>query len=235
MFQEYTSLKKSRYERKFVVSQLSKADIEQIVKNHPAVFSEIFHERFINNIYLDTPNLMSYVDNNVGKSHRKKVRIRWYGDLFDDIQHPILEFKLKTGALGDKHSFPLEPFILNESFSIDCLKENLLNSNLPDWVINEILILEPSLLNRYSRKYFQTIDKNYRLTIDSKLEYHDISRRNNNFIKHDINYIDNIIELKYENNKDNKADFITNNLPFRMTKSSKYVNGIEKFHLNIAV
>jgi len=235
MANEYTALKKSRYERKFVVSQLSKANIEQIVRAHPAAFSEIYHERYINNIYLDSHNLMSYIDNNVGKSHRKKVRIRWYGDLLGYIEHPILEFKLKTGAVGDKHSFFLKSFVLDKNFNIDLLKNIFKKSDLPDRVMDEILTLEPTLLNRYSRKYFQTIDKNFRLTIDTDLEYHDISRRNNNFIKHDINYIDNVVELKYENNKDNKADFITNNLPFRMTKSSKYVNGIEKFHLNIAI
>lgn len=235
MAKEYTELKKSRYERKFVVSRLKKENIEQIVKTHPAVFSEIYHERYINNIYLDSHNLMSYVDNNVGKSYRKKVRIRWYGELFGNITYPILEFKLKTGAVGDKHSFPLKPFVLDRNFNIDFLKNLFKISNLPDWVNNEILTLEPSLLNRYTRKYFQTIDKDFRLTIDSHLEYHDISRRNNNFIKHDINYINTVVELKYENNKDNRADFISNNLPFRMTKSSKYVNGIEKFHLNIAI
>ena len=43
----------SRYERKFVVSDMDYAAVEQAVRNHPAAFSEIFHRRYINNIYLD--------------------------------------------------------------------------------------------------------------------------------------------------------------------------------------
>ncbi len=235
MTKEYTIQKRSRYERKFVVNQLYKLSIEQIIRNHQAAFSEIYHERFINNIYLDTSNFMYFFDNIAGKSHRKKVRIRWYGDLYGEIASPILEFKLKTGAVGDKVSFPLESFCLDNNFTIDILKNVFHQSNLPEWVLNEILLLEPTLLNRYARKYFQSINKYFRLTIDRNLVYQDISRRNNSFINNSVNDYNNIVELKYDFNKDNYADLITNYLPFRLSKSSKYVNGIEKFHLNFAV
>jgi hypothetical protein len=39
-----------------------------------------------------------------------------------------------------------------------------------------------------------------------------------------------ILELKYDHEQDEEAGFITNHLPFRMTKSSKYVMGIESFY-----
>ena len=47
----------NRFERKFVIPRISKFQVEKFIKTHPGVFSEIFHERQVNNIYFDTPNL----------------------------------------------------------------------------------------------------------------------------------------------------------------------------------
>ena len=225
----------SRYERKFVISELSKPEIELVIKQHPAVFTEIYKERIINNIYLDTPNLTFYLDNAFGKSNRKKVRIRWYGDLFGNIEKPVLEFKLKTSAVGDKLSFSLKPFDLNGSFNIDTLHQVFRKSNLPAWVMEDILPLKPQLLNRYCRKYFRTIDKLFRATIDSNLVYQDISTRNNSFRNRMEDWTNTIVELKYSFEVDKQANNVTTNFPFRLTKSSKYVNGIEYFNSNVAV
>ena len=49
-----------RYERKFIISQLDRHHVETLIKNHPAMFSEIFHERSVNNIYFDTHQLKHY-------------------------------------------------------------------------------------------------------------------------------------------------------------------------------
>ncbi len=45
----------------------------------------------------------------------------------------------------------------------------------------------------------------------------------------DINNI--ILELKYNQDMDNGANYIVNCFPFRLTKSSKYVSGIESLYL----
>ena len=99
-----------RYERKFLISQLSRHEIESIIRLHPAAFSEIYHQRFVNNIYFDTVGLSAYKDNLTGISDRLKVRIRWYGDLFCLIEEPFLELKIKRGFLGGKLRFPLASF-----------------------------------------------------------------------------------------------------------------------------
>ena len=225
----------NRYERKFVVKNLSKPGIEQIVKNHPAAFSEIFHERNVNNIYLDTPDLTYFFENVIGKSNRKKVRLRWYGELFGEIKSPVLEFKFKKGMVGNKLLFVLKPFILDLNFNIDVLKSIFARSELPEWVLHDILPLEPHLLNRYTRKYFRSFDKNFRVTVDNNMIYQDISRRNNSFTKRSVNDTDIIVELKYNFDKDDLANTITNHFPFRITKSSKYVNGIQQFKQGIAI
>ena len=219
----------SRYERKFVITDLSYAGIEQVIRNHQAAFSPIFHKRFINNIYLDSNDQDFFYDNVSGKGSRKKARIRWYNDLFGNIEKPILEFKVREGYLGNKLSFPLKPFKLDNSFSLQQLKEVYAKSDLPQWAYEVLQHLTPSLLNRYSRKYFLSFDGKFRLTIDDNLGYHAIEPTNNSFLK---SYQSNefIVEVKYDFENDKEAPFITNNLPFRLTKSSKYVNGMELLH-----
>jgi len=233
---DYTQLTKNRFERKFAISKLSTQEIEMVVKRNSAFFSEIFKQRYINNIYLDTPNLTFFFDNNIGKSNRIKIRIRWYGDMFSLIAHPILEFKIKEGAVGSKLSFPLKAFNLDKDFTISSLKQVFHNSDLPQWVLNQLEVVEPTLLNRYKRKYFRSFNKDYRLTIDSEIKYTNIAARINSLSQTRNEETDDIVvELKYDVEKDSFAHLITNQFPFRLTKNSKYVNGISKFRTNLAL
>ncbi len=129
-----------------------------------------------------------------------------------------------------KLSFPLVPFTLDENFTGKYIQDIIRQSELPDWVNAVMLMLSPSLLNRYSRQYFISFDNNFRLTIDDKLSYFGIGNGLNNFMEKHISD-DTIVELKYDYKHDGKdAAYITNDLPFRLTKSSKYVNGFELLH-----
>jgi hypothetical protein len=161
-----------------------------------------------------------------GKGSRKKARIRWYGDLFGNIEKPVLEFKVREGYLGNKLSFGLKPFTLNENFRYRDLKKVFLDSDLPEWAYEVLQHLSPALLNRYGRKYFLSFDGKFRLTIDNDLSYHAIEPAHNTFLR-SYRGDDFIVEVKYDFENDDKAPFISNNLPFRLTKSSKYVNGME--------
>ncbi|MCD4793742.1 MAG: polyphosphate polymerase domain-containing protein [Bacteroidales bacterium] len=227
---EYSFLNDYRYERKFVLSGLHVSGVEQIVKNHQAYFKEIYQERFINNIYFDTQNLTHYYDNSFGKSQRRKYRIRWYGDLSGNIENPILEIKIKDAFLGTKKSFPLKSFSLNSDNLIQAVKKSILNSNLPENVQEEILALSPTLLNRYKRKYFIDFSKKFRTTIDSEIEYFQISSGNNSFRNKNSDRNSIILELKYNQEDNINASAVSSQFPFRMTKNSKYINGIECFN-----
>ena len=223
------NIEKSRYERKFVVSDMDYHSVFQQVKLHPSAFSEIFYPRYINNIYLDTNELDFYFDNVSGKGSRKKARIRWYGDLFGNIEKPVLEFKVREGFLGNKLSFPLKAFNLDQDFSLDILHKVYADSDLPDWAYQTLRLLKPALLNRYKRKYTMNFDGDFRLTLDTDLSYHLIGSNNNNFLQ-SFKGEGVIVELKYDFDKESKAAEITNKLPFRLTKSSKYVNGVDLLH-----
>jgi SPX domain protein involved in polyphosphate accumulation len=220
--------KKARFEKKFLITEISKSEAESIIKLNLFLFSEIFYERRVNNIYLDSLTMDNYNDNVVGHSQRFKVRIRWYGETLGKIEKPVLEIKIKQEDVGNKLSFPLKPFVLDESFSQSYLQENVfLSSSLPAWVLELLKGYRVSLLNTYKRKYFQSSNKKFRITLDSELEFFKISNHNNLFLESDKGEGIIIVELKYPASENLGEDIITNDFPFRLTKSSKYVSGID--------
>ena len=220
-------LKDFRYERKFFISELSRESVFGIIKMHPWFFTEIYNERFINNIYFDTFNRINFYENVEGNAERVKYRIRWYGNLFGNIEKPVLELKIKNGLLGKKRSFILEPFHFEKGFTSKDLVRVFENSNFDQDVGINIQKQNPVLLNRYRRSYFMSFDKNYRITVDDDQEFYKIKNLNNNFLFRARDKSNIILELKYEQQFFNEAQQITSLFPFRMTKSSKFVRGIE--------
>jgi len=216
-----------RYERKFTVpNEFSLKTIEQCVKRNNALFREAFHLRQVNNIYFDTTAYNDYFDNVLGVSDRKKIRIRWYGETFGSIQKPILEIKIKKGLVGDKWSFKLKPFILDNNFNNDILLDVFKDSNLPLPILESLKMVTPTLLNSYLRKYFISATNKFRITIDFELLYYKIEKRFNNFNFKPASDENKIVELKYGLMDDNEASSIVTQFPFRLNKNSKYVNGI---------
>lgn len=221
-----------RYERKFFARDFTLKDIENLIKTHPALFYEIYLPRRVNNIYFDSLDLENYYDNIEGNTRRLKVRIRWYGEMFGLIKNPILELKIKNEDVGRKMNFPLKEFVLDESFSNNKLHDNVFaQSGLPHWLIEKLKLCKPALLNYYERRYFLSMDKKYRLTIDSNLGFFEIKDKANIFL-HSIEDQETIIlELKYDKNDDYKIAEITQHFPFRLNKSSKYISGINLLDL----
>ena len=217
-----------RYERKFLIPGITVHDVELIVKLHPAIFSEIYSQRYVNNIYFDSINLTNYFDNVNGVTNRVKYRIRWYGELGGLIEKPTLELKIKNGYLGRKLSYPLLPFELNSRLNFQKILKILMESNIPRVIVEELKNFSPMLINRFSRKYFKSADGRYRITIDSDFFLYRIGRQYNSLLNRLTDDINVILELKYNRDFDEDADSITNYFPFRMTKSSKYVSGVEK-------
>ena len=216
-----------RYERKFIVSDnYNEKSIIGHIKNNKHLFREVFYLRKVNNIYFDTEGYNNYFDNILGVSDRKKIRIRWYGDTFGRIEKPVLEVKIKKGLVGDKWSYKLEPFNLDKDITNIIIQDVFKKSNLPIPIFESLKMLFPTLLNSYNRSYYLSASNRFRVTIDSNLLYYKIDRRFNNF-KLKPNYDENkIIELKYGLEDDQEANDISTQFPFRLSKNSKYVNGI---------
>ena len=222
----------NRYERKFFINNMSTSEIESLIKIHPHIFSDIFHPRYINNIYFDSIDLNNYYDNVEGAEKRIKIRLRWYGELFGDINKPTLEFKIKSGLLGKKISCKIPSFKFDSEFNIDTFKNIIKEAKVSEILQIKLHDKIPTLLNRYKRRYFISENNKFRITVDNNQFFYQIGHRRNFFLKKVEDKENTIVELKYGIKDDNYANQVSNNFPFRLTKSSKYVTGIEKVYIN---
>ncbi|MEM8526147.1 MAG: polyphosphate polymerase domain-containing protein [Bacteroidota bacterium] len=202
-----------RFERKYEIEHFTPALVEQYISLHPAGFRRLFPDRVVNNIYFDTPNLLTFHQNIAGVNQRSKFRLRWYGKDYQKIEKSVFEVKMKHNELGSKQLYKLG--------AMDWKRTPQLHQDLLT-LAPEFAVLRPSLYNCYLRSYFGTPNGKFRITIDRKMRFAMPSQRpsfhltNNNII----------VEVKYKETEDQAADFILQHLPFRSTKSSKYVTGM---------
>ena len=206
-----------RYERKYKINPVELQMVHQTIRLHPASFTTIFPDRQVNNVYFDTPDLTTFKDNVIGISERKKFRVRWYGDDPATIESPRFEIKIKSNELGDKKVLPIEPFKLGEWPALCRAIAPLSQTNK---------ILQPVLMNAYHRSYYGTSNGRFRITIDSDLRYHSLLTARN-FTRFNYRDPEIILELKYDEEWEKESEAIRQFLPFRHTKSSKYVKGVE--------
>ncbi len=217
-----------RYERKFNIVDGERIFVLEQIRRHPAMFREIYVPRQVNNIYLDTPNLKFYHDNKSGIAQRKKVRIRWYGDRMGNIENPKLEYKIKNNMVGDKWTFDLPGFDLNDDVYTAKIQLLFAKANLPPPIAEDLARLRPTLLNTYQRTYFLSHNRHFRLTFDEEMHYYGLLQLQqiSSAVKEVANQY--VIELKYNLDMDDSAQTITHRFPWRIDKNSKYVNGIEQ-------
>jgi hypothetical protein len=220
-----------RYERKFLVERLDVQQVRALVKLHPGMFYEPYPPRYVNNLYLDTVGLDNYFDNVAGVGERHKVRIRWYGELFRAVEEPVLEFKVKSGLVGSKHTYPFAPFSLDDRFCHRYYRERLEKTDLPGRVKQYMRSLRVVLCNRYYRWYFATRDRRFRVTVDAEMSFCQVRGAGNRFVHRRVDHGRVVLELKYARALDVQADRVAGFFPFGVTKNSKYVTGIERVYL----
>ena len=217
-----------RFERKFLVHELSLAEIELLVKTNAAHFKRPFPARWVNNIYLDTPGFENFTANVEGAEERVKLRIRWYGDLYGTAERPKLERKGKHGLLGTKATAPLPPLDVQPGLAARDVDAYLRAADLDASLRDEALVQVPVLMNRYHRSYWLSGDGRFRLTIDSELEFRPLGRFASPRLLSEVDEGAVVVEIKYDPDDDADAQRIAASFPFRMTKSSKYASGIER-------
>jgi len=221
-----TASNQFRYERKLIAPGLSPAEVVALVRQHPAMFRETYPERAVNNLYLDTPDLRHYTDHVNGSAHRVKVRIRWYGDFAGRIERPVMEFKTKRGLVSGKVAHPLRPMSLNGGWPQATFPAVLKESALPDAATVHLHGLAPALANHYQRRYFCSAS-GIRLTLDWALRFYDARHSSRWQAVAPHGSLGVIIELKYDLAKAEAAVRVANAFPFRLTRCSKYVLGIQ--------
>ena len=217
----------NRFERKFIIPERLTHSIEEVIKSNSALMRKIFYPRFVNNIYFDNPSFRFYFENIDGVCERMKMRIRWYGNLKDRIKKPVLELKQKRGLTGTKSFFRMPSFNLSDIYQPGFLSSLFQKANLDMRKKNLMLSLKPTLINRYQRKYFLSLDQKFRLTIDDHLEYFPVSspeQLSSGGLKDSLSMI---MELKYSPIYQLESANITQEFPFRVIKNSKYVRGVQ--------
>ena len=222
-----------RYEKKFVAVDQSVPEIDWIIKKNPFLFRPIFHERQVNNIYFDTPRFEHFYDNVNGNSKRKKLRIRWYGNLSGVAEKPVIEAKIKRGDLGTKRSLAISAFEIKKHFSTSEITA-LLHRVPPEAAEPSLQEYRPTLVNSYIRTYYLSADRRFRITLDRNLHYYKVGLSATSLMTPLTDRRKLIIELKYDQSESDAARSVTEHFPFRASKNSKYVSGIRKTFYHLA-
>ena len=115
----------------------------------------------------------------------------------------------------------LESREMTSSIISQVLKKNKLNA-----IKSKILL--PTLYNSYSRRYFISADSNFRITIDQDQIFRSTNHNLSNSYKFKSDAL--IMEIKYHRSQDHLIDGLTQHFPFRVSKNSKYVNGIKMIY-----
>jgi VTC domain len=225
------SIPSLRYELKFIANGRGLSEVLAFVKRHPSAFHETYPTRVVNNIYLDSPGRGDYHDHISGVGNRSKTRIRWYGEPCGLIERPTLERKIKRGLVSGKESHRLPAFSVNDGSVAAHFQATFSSATLPEMLQFALQHREPALFNRYQRHYFASGDGRFRLTVDSGLKF--ASPKANNFSLPAASRI--VVELKFGIESAEDADLVTNAMPFRVARFSKYVAGIERMGTLTAV
>lgn len=216
-----------RYERKFAAVRTAAAEIAMILRLHPAGFREAFPARWVDNLYLDTSDLHAFRTHVNGAPRREKLRIRWYGPAHGTVAAPVLEVKRRRGQVGAKSRLPLPPFAWRGGFDFEPVRRSALERAGDPDLAEALGRVEPTLFNRYHRRYLLSADRRFRLTIDSELRFEAVGRGVGGFARFEERDTT-VLELKYDVRHDGDAARIAGRLPFRLGKYSKYVQGITR-------
>lgn len=211
-----------RFERKFRVEHLPLQSVRQVVQLLPWGFKPLFPDRRINNIYFDTPSMDCYHQNGSGDILRKKYRLRWYGEDHWPQTKAFFEVKERNHEMGKKSAFALQSSSTGDFKGL--LAQLRAGPELPR-------SLQPVLANTYIRSYFGTASGAFRITIDRDLRFEGLFFQHLRKPSAGFTFPTPdpacILELKYQDSLDDAIGPIVQNLPFRIQKNSKYVQGVD--------
>ena len=201
-----------RIEKKFVFGKYQNDFIEKLLLINN--FSNIYPDREISSIYLDTFNYDFARDNINGVNERRKIRIRWYNN---DLDNLYFEEKNKQNFYVWKHIKKLN-IELNKKKLIESLKAFLLKS---DYIKNRNYKF--ILKTNYKRNYWLSNNGKIRATIDTEIK----ASPANNLLK-TISLPETILEFKFSPNLESyfREFFSMQKLNIRSKKYSKYIQSL---------
>jgi hypothetical protein len=138
----------------------------------------------------------------------------------------VLELKIRRGLVGKKRRFELGIFDTSRGVDPELIRARLADASLPADLKCTIDCLQPTLLNRYCREYFVSLDDKLRLTVDSDQSFRRIGVGTDSALIQWRSDEDEIIELKYAVENEDAATRASQHSPFRLARHSKYARGI---------
>ncbi len=215
-----------RYEVKMTCNAVHLDRVRSWIQFHPAAFFTTYPPRQVNSLYFDGLEGESFEDNLIGVSQRNKLRLRWYGDSLRYV-HGFLELKSKSGHLGRKAFFPLEAkFDLNRmslSEVVQRLREEV-DGPFAFWLDQ---FPQPYLITSYRRQYYETMDRQVRLTIDTGSVAYDQLLQTMPNITLPTPSQEIVMEVKADMVFAQRIADVLAMLPrLWVSKNSKYVNGV---------
>jgi hypothetical protein len=219
-----------RHERKFVVEsgRASQAAVATLLRLHPALFSEIHQERWVNSLYYDTVDRKHYHASEIGLAERTKIRVRWYGAL-EDAHEAALEIKSKSDAVGHKQRFAL-PGDTTLAALLDPVGAAAVmrSAAVPESVQVRLGGLYPDVVTRYRRRYWRAACGRFRITVDTDLAFRRVGPGGLDAGSREVATA--VIEVKYAVEHDAAARNVMQFFRMRMGKKSKYVTGMQRLN-----
>ena len=170
----------------------------------------IYPNREVYSIYFDNKEFQTHQDSIEGVVPRKKIRLRTYNFISENVNNFNLEIKktLPFGRFKDSHSFKK--------------KNNLLRNGL---FLSDYGWCYPKIIVKYVRSYYQL--SKIRVTLDSNIAFKKFNSKNKkNFFFNNFELV--VAELKA--NSIEHINEINNKLQFEKTRFSKYCYGIEALY-----
>jgi len=203
-------------------------EVRSMVYTHSNAFGMAYPTRWVNNLYFDTLDHQFMVDHLNGVTSRAKIRFRWYGNTWN-LQGGQFEIKKKIAHLGQKDIYPF-------SGNLDISQSNwrevcgTLASGLmdaPPGMVELLDMLQPTLINRYKREYYLSMDGVIRLTLDYEMKTYKQSYGFKPNLCYPQNSLSNLIlEMKAPKKEHQRIADVLSEFPKRCSRNSKYLNGM---------
>jgi len=210
-----------RYERKYVTDRLGMEELEDYVLSHPGLFRQIYYPRQVMSIYFDTEELDYYQQNELGVQQRRKVRVRWY-EYKGQSSVMQIEVKIREGEVMKKVKFLLSKRVAE----VDLDEVSKLVEKKLMGLVEEVDLLKPVVVVGYERRYFLSESLRVRITLDADLRFQTTGDWQAGRITSELGL--KVLECKYGVESDFEFVRVAERLPLRISKSSKYMMGMQQ-------
>jgi len=200
--------------------------VQAWVRLHPDAFVEAYPLRRVNNVYFDSHEMHCLEDNLVGVGERSKLRFRWYGTGYSAVQG-FLELKHKSGQVGWKDQCPIDAVLdLSSGTWTDLVRQIKARASgaAALWLAHAD---QPVLINGYTREYYESADRQVRVTIDcNHVAYEQMMHAAPNLVARSHTRGPVIIEVKADATLHRRVSDVLRTFPLPTGRHSKYVSGL---------